>query len=52
VEVTIEDIAAVLKCGHEPPESNIPWLEYPSMLTLEDIISNMCEGQYADDPGI
>jgi hypothetical protein len=49
VEVTIGDIAAVLKCSHEPPDSDIPWIECPSMLTLEDIISDMCEGQYADD---
>jgi hypothetical protein len=39
VEVTIADVAVVLKCSHEPPESDIPWLECPSMLTLEDIIS-------------
>jgi hypothetical protein len=49
VEVTIADIAAVLKYSHEPPESNIPWLECPSMLTLEDIVFDMCEGQYVDD---
>jgi hypothetical protein len=49
VEVTIGDIAAVLKCNHEPPESDIPWIECPSMLTLEDIISDMCEGQYTND---
>jgi hypothetical protein len=48
VEVTIADVAAVLKCNHEPPESDVPWLECPSMLTLEDIIFNMCEGQYTD----
>jgi hypothetical protein len=48
VEVTIADVTAVLKCSHEPPESDIPWLEYPSMLTLEDIVFNMCEGQYVD----
>jgi hypothetical protein len=47
--VTIGDIAAVLKCSHEPPESDIPWIECPSMLTLEDIVSDMCEGQYPDD---
>jgi hypothetical protein len=47
VEVTIGDIAAVLKCSHESPESDIPWIECPSMLTLEDIVSDMCEGQYA-----
>jgi hypothetical protein len=49
VEVTIRDIAVMLKCSHEPPESDIPWIECPSMLTLEDIVSDMCEGQYADD---
>jgi hypothetical protein len=49
VEVTVGDIAAALKCSHEPPESDTPWLECPSMLTLEDVVSDMCEGQYADD---
>jgi hypothetical protein len=48
VEVTIADVAAILKCSHEPPESDIPWIDCPSMLTLEDIVSDMCEGQYAD----
>jgi hypothetical protein len=48
VEVTIADVAAVLKCSHEPPESDVPWIDCPSMLTLKDIISDMCEGQYAD----
>jgi hypothetical protein len=48
VEVIIADVAAVLKCSHEPPESNISWLECPSMLTLEDIVFDMCKGQYAD----
>jgi hypothetical protein len=48
VEVTIADVAAVLKCSHEPPESDVPWLECPSMLTLKDIVSDMCEGQYAN----
>jgi hypothetical protein len=49
VEVTIGDIAAVLKYSHEPSESDIPWLECLSILTLEDIVSDMCEGQYADN---
>jgi hypothetical protein len=49
VEVTVGDIAAALKCSHEPPESDVPWLECPSMLSLEDVVSDMCEGQYADD---
>jgi hypothetical protein len=48
VEVTIADVVAILKCSHEPPESDVPWLECPSMLTLEDIISNMGKGQHAD----
>jgi hypothetical protein len=48
VEVTIADIAAALKCSHEPPELDVPWIDCPSMLTLEDIVSDMCEGQYAD----
>jgi hypothetical protein len=48
VEVTIADVVAALKCSHEPPDSDIPWIDCPSMLTIEDIISNMCEGQYAD----
>jgi hypothetical protein len=48
VEVTTADVAAVLKCSHEPPKSDVPWLECPTMLTLEDIVSDMCEGQYAD----
>jgi hypothetical protein len=44
VEVTIGDIAAVLKCSHKPPESDIPWIECPSMLTLEDIVSICVRG--------
>jgi hypothetical protein len=48
VEVTIADVVAVLKCSHEPPESDVPWLKCPPMLTLDDIVSDMCEGQYAD----
>jgi hypothetical protein len=30
VEVTIADVAAVLKCSHEPPESEVPWIKCPS----------------------
>jgi hypothetical protein len=48
VEVTIANVAAVLKCNHKPLESEVPWIECPSMLTLEDIIFDMWEGQYAD----
>jgi hypothetical protein len=46
--VTTADVAAVLKCSHEPPELDIPWIDCPSMLTIEDIVSDMCEGQYAN----
>jgi hypothetical protein len=48
VEVTIADVAAVLKYSHEPPDSDVPWIDCPSMLTLKDIVFDMCEGQYAD----
>jgi hypothetical protein len=48
VEMTIADVATVLKCSHEPPESDVPWIDCLSMLTLDDIVSDMCEGQYAD----
>jgi hypothetical protein len=48
VEVTIADVAAILKCSHEPPEMDIPWLVCPPMLTVEDIVVDMCEGQFAD----
>jgi hypothetical protein len=48
VEVTIADVAATLKCSHEPPSSDIPWIDCPSMLTIEDIDSIICEGQYAN----
>jgi hypothetical protein len=29
VEVTIADVAAILKCSHKPLESDVPWLECP-----------------------
>jgi hypothetical protein len=48
VEVTIADVVAILKCSHEPFESDVPWPECPPMLTFEDIVSDMCEGQYAN----
>jgi hypothetical protein len=48
IEVTIADIATILKCHHEPPEANEPWIDCLSMLTIEDIVSNMCGGQYVD----
>ena len=48
VELTIADVAAALKCSHEPPDSDMPWIDCPSMPSIEDIVFNMCEGQYAD----
>jgi hypothetical protein len=48
VEVTIADVTAILKCSHEPLESDVPWIDCTSMLTFEDIVSDMCEGQYAN----
>ena len=48
VEVTIADIAAMLKCHAECPKAEEPWIAYPSMLTTEDIIVDVCEGQCAD----
>jgi hypothetical protein len=41
VKVTVADITAVLKCHAEPPEGE-PWIICPSMLTTEDIVSDMC----------
>jgi hypothetical protein len=34
VQVTIADVAAMLKCSHEPPETDAPWLECLPMLTV------------------
>jgi hypothetical protein len=48
IEVTIVDIAAILKCHHEPPEADEQWIDCPFMLTIEDIVSDMYEAQYAD----
>jgi hypothetical protein len=49
VEVTIANVAAILKCSHKPPEMDIPWLVCPPMLTVEDIVADMYEGQFADN---
>jgi hypothetical protein len=48
VEVTRADIAAALKCHAEPHEEEEPWIVCPSMITTEDIVSDMCKGQFAD----
>jgi hypothetical protein len=46
--VTIADIVAVLKCHDQPPKEEEPWIVYPSMLTTEDIVSDMCQRQFVD----
>jgi hypothetical protein len=48
IEVTIANIAAALKCHDEPPEADEQWIVCPFMLTTEDIVSDMCKGQFAD----
>jgi hypothetical protein len=48
VQVTIADVVAMLKCSHKPPETDAPWLKCPPMLTDEDIVTDMCEGQFED----
>jgi hypothetical protein len=48
VEVTVADIAAALKCSAEQPEADDQWIARPYMLTVEDIVSDMCEGQFAN----
>jgi hypothetical protein len=46
--VTIADIAAILKCHDKPPEEEEPWIVCPSMLATKDIVSDMCQGQFAN----
>jgi hypothetical protein len=48
IEVIVADIAAALKCNTEQPEANDQWTTHPSMLTIEDIVSDMCEEQFTD----
>jgi hypothetical protein len=48
VVVTVADIVVALKCSAEQPEANDQWIAHPPMLTVEDIVSDMCEGQFAD----
>jgi hypothetical protein len=48
VEVTVADIAAASKCNAERPEADDQWIDRPSMLSTEDIVGDMCEGQFAD----
>jgi hypothetical protein len=48
VEVTVVDIFAALKYNAEQPKADDQWIAHPSMLSTEDIFSDMCEGQFAD----
>jgi hypothetical protein len=48
VEVTVADIVVALKCNAEQPEVEDQWIARHSMLTTEDIVVDMCEGQFAD----
>jgi hypothetical protein len=50
VEVTVADIVAALKRSAEQPEADDQWIACPPppMLTVENIVSDMCEGQFAD----
>jgi hypothetical protein len=48
VEVTVADIAAALKCNAERNEENDQWINRPSMLTIEDVVGDMCMGQFAN----
>ena len=41
-------MAAALKSNVECPEAKEQWTACPSMLTTEEIVVDMCEGQYAD----
>ena len=41
--MTVANIAVIFTCHVEPPR-----IVYPSILIIEDIVVDMCEGQYAD----
>jgi hypothetical protein len=48
IEVTLADIAVALKCHAKRPEVDNQWIACPSMLTTEDNVVDMCEGQFAN----
>jgi hypothetical protein len=45
--VTVADIATALKCNAKCLEADDQWINCPSMLTTEDIVGDMYEGQFA-----
>ena len=46
--MTIADIVVAMKCHAEYPQSEEQWIACPSMLTIEEIVDDMCKGRYAD----
>lgn len=48
IEVTTVDIAEALKYHVEYPRSKEQWEVYPSVLTIVEIVDDMCERRYAD----
>jgi hypothetical protein len=48
VEVAVTDRVAALKCNTEQPEVDDQWIARPFMLITEDIVSDMCEGQFTN----
>ena len=46
--MTVVDIATTLKCYAKQPEADDQWIARPSMLTIEDIVGDMCERQFAN----
>jgi hypothetical protein len=42
VEVTIADVVSILKSSHEPPKSDVPWLECPLMLAPSRTLFPTC----------
>jgi hypothetical protein len=48
IEVTVANIAAALNCYAEQLEADDQWIARPSMLTIEDIVEDMCEGKFTD----
>jgi hypothetical protein len=48
IEETVADIATALKCNAERPKADDQWIDCTSMLTTEDIVRDICVGQFAN----
>ena len=48
IKVTSTEIAVALKCNNEHPPKEDHFVAEPPMLTVVDIIRDMCGGQYVD----